>query len=38
VVAAGLSRSRAPVTRAAVVLALAIAFAVSTAVVNATYQ
>jgi putative ABC transport system permease protein len=38
VVAAGVSRSRALVTRAAVVLALAIAFAVSTAVFNATYQ
>jgi putative ABC transport system permease protein len=38
VVAAGLSRSRALITRAAVVLALAIAFAVSTSVFNATYQ
>jgi putative ABC transport system permease protein len=38
VVAAGLGRSRALVTRGAVVLALAVAFAVSTAVFNATYQ
>ncbi|TFV91085.1 FtsX-like permease family protein [Blastococcus sp. CT_GayMR16] len=38
IVAAGLGRSRALVTRAAVVLALAVAFAVSTAVFNATYQ
>jgi putative ABC transport system permease protein len=38
VVAAGLGRSRALVARAAVVLALAVAFAVSTAVFNATYQ
>jgi putative ABC transport system permease protein len=38
VVAAGLGRSRALVVRGAVVLALAVAFAVSTAVFNATYE
>jgi putative ABC transport system permease protein len=38
VVAAGLGRSRVLVARAAVVLALAVAFAVSTAVFNATYE
>ena len=38
VVTAGLGRSRALVTRSSVVLALAVAFAVSTAVFNATYQ
>jgi putative ABC transport system permease protein len=38
VVAAGLGRSRTLVARAAVVLALAVAFAVSTAVFNATYE
>lgn len=38
VVASGLGRSRSLVTRAVVVLALAVAFAVSTAVFNATYQ
>jgi putative ABC transport system permease protein len=38
VVAAGLGRSRALVARGAVVLALAVAFAVSTSVFNATYE
>ena len=38
VVAAGLGRSRTIVARGAVVLALAVAFAVSTSVFNATYQ
>jgi putative ABC transport system permease protein len=38
VVAAGLGRSRVLVARAVVVLALAVAFAVSTAVFNATYE
>jgi putative ABC transport system permease protein len=37
-VAAGLGRSRVLVARGAVVLALAVAFAVSTSVFNATYQ
>jgi len=38
VVSGGLGRSRALVTRGAVVLAVAVAFAVSTAVFNATYE